>query len=100
MREHRLDRLAGVAFGGHPGDARLGMVVQQAQELDAGVAGRAQDADAHAVRHLRPIPTAALAGLWHESCAGWITKFTPRPEALRISGRSATQLSCCARFAA
>ena len=55
VREHRLDRLAGIALRGHADDARLGMVVQQAQELGAGVAGRAQDPDAHAVRRHRRV---------------------------------------------
>ena len=73
VREHRLDRLAGIALRGHADDARLGVVVQQAQELGAGVAGRAQDPDAHAVRRHRRFLSIVAAGLWHGSLVDWTT---------------------------
>ena len=61
MRKDRGDRLPGVAVRGHAGDAHGGVILDQAQELDPGVAGRTQDPDAHAVgRHrFRPRTFAA-----------------------------------------
>jgi hypothetical protein len=45
MREHDVDRLAGVAVGGQQRDADARMTQQQAQELAPGVAAGAQDTD-------------------------------------------------------
>ena len=50
MRENRADPLAGLAIRGQRADRRIRVVRQDAQQLGAGVTGRAQDADPHLVR--------------------------------------------------
>ncbi len=49
MREHALHRLAGVAVGGHQGDARARVRHQKAHQIRAGVAAGAEDADPNVV---------------------------------------------------
>ena len=50
MREDRADPLAGLAIGGQRDDRRIRMMREDAQQLGAGVAGCAQDADPRLVR--------------------------------------------------